>query len=221
MKVSVIIPTLNEEACIGRLLEKMPKDVVDEVIVIDGNSTDGTREVVEGAGYKPYIQKSKGYGGAFIEGFDIATGDLVILMDADGSHSPYDIKKIVEKANEGYEYIMASRYLEGGKTEDDTWVRFTGNKLFTWLTNIIHGMRVSDSLYVFTGITREGLNRIDLHCTGFEFCPEILIKAHKAGLRFAEVSAVERKRFGGKSKVNAFFHGLKILREILVLKFKK
>jgi hypothetical protein len=116
---------------------------------------------------------------------------------------------------------MASRYLEGGKTEDDTWVRFTGNKLFTWLTNIIHGMRVSDSLYVFTGITREGLNRIDLHCTGFEFCPEILIKAHKAGLRFAEVSSVERKRFGGKSKVNAFFHGLKILREILVLKFKK
>jgi len=220
MKISVIIPTLNEGDCIGQLLEELPQDAVDEVIIVDGNSIDNTREVVQSFGYNAYLQKSRGYGGALREGCEIATGDIIIMMDADGSHNPADITKIVEMMKEGYEYVMASRYLQGGKTEDDTWIRFTGNMLFTWLTNIVHGMRVTDSLYLFTGITKDGLKRLDLRCDGFEFCPEILIKAHKAGLRFAEVSAMERKRFGGKSKVNAFFHGLKILKEILRLRFQ-
>ena len=218
MKVSLIIPTRNEEGCIGRVLKEIPRDVVDEIIVIDGHSTDKTSEEVK-AELRPsdkfITQKGKGYGGAFLEAFDIVTGDIVIMMDADGSHNPGDIPALVEKVRRGYDYVMASRYTVGGKSEDDTIIRWFGNRMFTWLTNVIHGTNVTDSLYLFTAVTRDGLKKLKLTSTGFEFCTEIVVKAHRAGLKFAEIPAFERARYAGKSKVNAFWHGLKILRMIL------
>ena len=150
-----------------------------------------------------------------MEGLDIVTGDIIIMMDADGSHDPKEILNIVEKIQEGNEYVMASRYTRGGHSEDDTLIRWIGNRIFTWLTNIIHGTNVTDSLYLFTAITRDGLKKLNLKTNGFEFCTEIVVKAHRAGLAFSEVPAHERKRFAGKSKVHAFWHGLKILRMIL------
>lgn len=218
MKVSVIFPTKNEEGCIGRVLREVPREVVDEIIVIDGHSTDRTEEEVK-AELRPsdrfVMQKGKGYGGAFREAFDIASGDVIIMMDADGSHDPKDLPAIVDKVERGYEYVMASRYAPGGRSDDDTFIRWFGNRFFTWLTNAVHSTRVTDSLYLYTAITREGLNKLNLTTDGFEFCTEILVKAHRAGLKFAEVPAVERARFAGKSKVNALWHGLKILRMIL------
>lgn len=218
MKVSVIFPTRNEEGCIGRVLREVPREIVDEIIVIDGHSTDRTAEEAK-IELRPsdrfVIQKGKGYGGAFREAFDIASGDVIIMMDADGSHDPKDIPAIVDKVERGYEYVMASRYAPGGRSDDDTFIRWFGNRFFTWLTNAVHSTRVTDSLYLYTAITREGLNKLNLKTDGFEFCTEILVKAHRAGLKFAEVPAIERARFAGKSKVNAFWHGLKILRMIL------
>lgn len=218
MKVSVIFPTRNEQGCIGRVLREVPREVVDEIIVIDGHSTDRTAEESKSE-LRPsdrfVMQKGKGYGGAFREAFDIATGDVIIMMDADGSHDPKDIPAIVDKVERGYEYVMASRYAPGGRSDDDTFIRWFGNRFFTWLTNVVHSTRVTDSLYLYTAITRDGLNKLNLHTDGFEFCTEILVKAHRAGLKFAEVPAIERARFAGKSKVNAFWHGLKILRMIL------
>lgn len=219
MKVSLVIPTRNEEGSIGRLLNGVPYEVVDEIIVVDGNSTDNTarevRKKLRPKKDKLILQKGQGYGGAFLEGFAEARGDVVVMMDGDGSHDPSDIPALIEKVRKGYEYVMASRYAPGGKSEDDTVVRWFGNRLFTWLTNIIHGTKVTDSLYLFTAITREGLKKLKLESTGFEFCTEILVKAHRAGLKFAEVPVVERARFTGASKVNALWHGFKILLMIL------
>lgn len=218
MKVSLIIPVRNEEGCIGQVLREVSKRIVNEIIVVDGHSTDKTvkeakKELREKD--KLIVQKGKGYGAAFIEGFQVASGDVIIMMDADGSHNPADIPFILAKIKEGYEYVMGSRYAIGGKSQDDTLIRWFGNQLFTKLTNIVHGTRVTDSLYLFTAITREGLDRLTLESPGFEFCTEILVKAHNARLRFMEVPAIERARYKGKSKVNAFFDGIKILRAIL------
>lgn len=218
MKVSLLIPTLNEEGCIGRVLKEVPRDVVDEIVIIDGHSKDHTEtEVKENLrqGDKFIVQKGKGYGAAFLEGFEVATGDVLIMMDADGSHNPSDIPKLMERVRRGGEYVMVSRYAPGGRSEDDTLIRWFGNRMFTLMTNMIHGTRVTDSLYLFTAITREGLKKLKLTSPGFEFCTEIVVKAHRAGLKFDEVPAVERARYAGKSKVNAFWHGLKILRMIL------
>lgn len=218
LTVSVIIPTRNEERCIGRVLQEIPRSIVNEVIVVDGHSTDKTVNEAKSQlkpGDKCLTQEKSGYGAAFLQGFKSAKGDVIVMMDGDGSHHPQDIEKIYAKFKQGYDYVMASRYLQGGKSQDDTLIRFLGNKIFTWLTNVVHGTRVSDSLYLYTAIAKKELENLDLKSSGFEFCIEILVKAHKAGLKFAEVPVVERARFAGKSKVNAFWHGLKVLRMIL------
>lgn len=218
MKVSLLVPTRNEEGCIGRVLQEIPRKFVDEVIIIDGHSTDGTvrqaRRYLK-KGDRIIMQKGIGYGNAFREGFTKVSGEVVVMMDADGSHNPSDIPKLIRKIAQGYDYVMASRYTSGARSDDDTFVRWIGNRLFTFLTNMLHGTRVTDSLYLFTAITKYGLKRLRLSSTGFEFCTEIVVKAHRAGLRFAEVPIVERRRYAGRSKVNALWHGFKILRMIL------
>jgi glycosyltransferase involved in cell wall biosynthesis len=218
MKISLIIPARNEENCIGRLLEEIPREVVNEVIVIDGHSKDNTFQEAK-MHLKPQDklvkQKGLGYGRAFLQGFKLATGDVIALMDADGSHNPKDLHKIIKKIKQGYEYVMASRYVKGGRSDDDTLIRFLGNMIFTRLINLIHHANVTDSLYLYTAIKRDALDKLKLQSPGFEFCTEIIVNAHYAGLKFAEVPAIERPRFAGKSKVNAFWHGLKILKMIL------
>ena len=160
-------------------------------------------------------QKGSGYGAALIQGMKGAGGDVIVMMDADGSHDPKDIGKIIKKMEEGAEYVMASRYMPGGRSDDDTWLRWFGNKLFTWMTNVVHDTNMTDSLYLFTAVKKESMEKLKLRARGFEFCTEIVVKAHKAGLKFAEVPTIERARYAGKSKVNSFYHGVKILSMIL------
>jgi len=218
MITTLIIPTKNEAGAIGKVLQEIPKKSVQEIIVVDGHSQDNTQTEIRAnlrkGKDKLIIQKSTGYGGAFLEGFKQATGEIIIMMDADGSHNPEDIPFLIQKIKGGYEYVMASRYTTGAKSYDDTFIRWFGNQLFTLLTNIVHGTHVTDSLYLYTAITRAGLKKLQLHSPGFEFCTEILVKAHNAGLRFAEIPAIERKRYHGNSKVSALIDGLKIMKMI-------
>lgn len=221
MKTTLIIPTKNEEGAIGKVLKEIPKNLIQQIIVVDGHSKDKTVQEIKAnlrkGKDKLIMQKSKGYGNAFIEGFKQAKGGVIIMMDADGSHNPADIPFLLQKITIGYEYVMASRYMAGSKSYDDTFIRWLGNMIFTLLTNIVHGTHITDSLYLYTAITKKGFAKLKLNSPGFEFCTEILVKAHNAGLRFAEIPAIERKRYHGNSKVNALMDGLKILKTI----FKK
>jgi glycosyltransferase involved in cell wall biosynthesis len=216
MKVTAVIPTWNEAGCIARMIGEIPRDVVSEIIVVDGHSPDGTADIVKKIdGVTLLMQEGKGFGAAIAQGFRAATGDAIIVLDGDGSHNPADIPKLVEKVAEGYDYVMAARYRPGSRSEDDTFVRYFGNMFFTFLVNVLYKTNVSDSLYLFTCIRRTALEKITLRSRGFEFCIELLVKAHKAGLKIAEVPSSERSRFSGASKVNAFRHGFVILLEIL------
>lgn len=219
MKVSLIIPTMNEEGAIGRVLAEVPKRIVDEIIVIDGHSKDNTvaeaKEQLRKGKDKFILQKQKGFGNALLEAFKKASGDLIIIMDGDGSQNPKDIPRFLKKIKEGYTYVMGSRYGRGGRSDDDTIIRLIGNRAFTFLTNLIHGTKVSDSLYLFIAINAKDVKRLKLSSPGIEICVEIPIKAHRAGLKFAEIPVVERTRYAGESKVNAFWSGLSILKMIL------
>jgi len=218
VKTSLVIPTLNEASCIEKTLSEVPKGVVDEIIIVDGHSEDNTADIVRRLGYKVIMQETKGYGGAFTEGVNASTGDIVVLMDADGSHNPADIPVLVEKVKEGYDYVMAVRYAPGHRSEDDTIIRHIGNMFFTFLVNLIHKVFISDALYLYTAIRKDKFPLIAPRSHGFEYCIEILIRAHKAGLKIAQIPSVERLRMGGKSKVNAFLDGLKILKVIIFLR---
>lgn len=219
MKVSLIIPTRNEQGAIGRVLKEIPRKLIHEIIVIDGHSTDNTKKEVKAELRKGkdrfILQKKKGFGSALKQAFKEATGDVVIIMNGDGSHNPKDIAKLLKKIKQGYEYVIASRYIRGARSDDDTLIRFIGNRTLTFLTNLLHGSHVTDSLHFYTAITSKGLKKIHPTSPGFEFCIEILIRAHRVGLKFAEIPVVERARYAGESKVNIFSAGAKILLMIL------
>lgn len=215
MKTSLVIPTLNEAGNIADVLKDVPKDIISEILVVDGYSTDGTPEIVKKLGYNVIMQDGKGYGAGFLTGIKHATGDVVVLMDGDGSQNPKDIPLLIDKINEGYDFVLASRYTKSSCSEDDTVIRHIGNKFFTFLTNFIHGMGITDSLYLFAAFQKRVLDDIDIKTQNFEFCVEVIIKAYNAGFKFCEVPSVEKKRAAGQSKVNAFYHGLRIMREII------
>jgi len=215
MRVSLVIPTRNEASSLERTVREIPAGSVDEIIVSDGHSTDGTLEVARSLGCIAIIQEGKGYGLGIRTGIKKAKGDVIIIMDADGSANPADIPKLVQKVKEGYDVGWASRYINRGKTADDTWLRYFGNKFFTFLTGFIHGLKVADILYMFAAFRKEIIDKIELESPGFEFCIELPVKAHKIGARFGEVSCIERKRMGDETKVNDLIDGYKILKSIL------
>ena len=215
--ITLIIPALNEEGCIGQVLKAVPDDLVSEIIVVDGHSTDNTvpeaREALGTRG-KVIIQTRRGFGGALYDAIDTVQNEVLVIMDADGSQNPADISRLLEKYDDN-SVVMGSRYAKGAKSEDDTLIRGFGNWLFTTLTNLVHGTRVSDSLYFFFAISRENFKRLGLESQDYGICIEFLVKAKRAGLNFKEIPVIERPRLHGESKVNAFRDGLKILRVIL------
>lgn len=215
MMVSVITPTLNEAECIAEVLREIPKNPIDEILVVDGHSTDGTADIVKELGYKVIQQEGKGYGLAFQTGIKHATGNILVLMDGDGSHNPADIPRLLEKLAEGYDLVLGSRYAPGGHSKDDTLIRYIGNKVFSFLIQLIYRIGISDGLYLFVAGKRKVFESITFTSPNFEFCVEVPIKAHKAGFVIGEIPCIERKRTGGRSKVNAFYHGLRVLWTIL------
>lgn len=216
MKVTLQIPAMNEAKSLPKVLNKIPRGVVDEVLVIDGHSTDDTRKVAEAMGCRVLTQPGKGYGDAMRFGFKSALGDVIVSMDADGSPNPEEIPRLVNKLRDGnYDLVLGSRYIEGAGSEDDTIIRRVGNKIFTLLTNAIHGTNLTDSLYLFCAMKKEMLLNLDLKSNDFSLCLEIPVKAFKAGYSIAEIPSFERKRFADVSRVNALTDGLKILKALL------
>ena len=169
MNVSIVIPTLNEAGNIEQVLNDIPKNLVNEILVVDGFSTDGTPEIVKNMGHTVIMQKERGYGSGFITGIKAARGDIIILMDGDGSQNPKDIPLLLDKMKDGYDFVLASRYTKESRSEDDTVIRHIGNKLFTWLTNAIHGIGISESLFLFAAFQRRVLEKLDLRSHNFEF----------------------------------------------------
>jgi len=219
MNVSVIIITLNEAEAIGRVIEEVPKDSVSEILVVDGNSTAGTPDVVRRLGHKVINQEGKGYGDAFMTGARHASGDTLVLMDGDGSQDPKYIPALLEEIRAGKKAVFASRYMKGAGSADDTLIRYIGNRFFTFLTNALHGVGISDSLFLFAAIDKKVFGGLGLKQAGFEFCVEVPIKVRKTGHEFAQIPSKERKRFHGVSRFNAFSLGIKILKFIIKERF--
>ncbi|MBI3007943.1 MAG: glycosyltransferase [Candidatus Omnitrophica bacterium] len=223
MKVSVIVPSLNEAGAIEEILRGISRENVDEILVIDGNSTDGTIEIVKGMGYRLLMQSRKGLGNAIQEGIKNTNGEIIIIVDADGSHETRDIPKLVEKIKEGYDLVVGSRYISGpglrglfwcnrqSSSYDDTFIRELGNRIFTYLCRKIYHLEVHDILMGFKAFRREIFKKINLAESGQQFDAEIIIKAQKAGFKIGEVPTTEHKRTYGKSKLSVPYHGFKVL----------
>jgi glycosyltransferase involved in cell wall biosynthesis len=212
LSVSIIIPTLNEEENIGIVLNSLPKDI-SEIIVVDGNSSDKTVEVAQKSGVK-IIYDSVGKGSALRKGMEAASGEIVIMMDADCSHIAREIPLLIAGINAGYDICMGSRFIQGGGSEDITPIRKWGNKLLVFAVNRLWHMNYSDLCYGYRAFRREIIPKLNLESNGFGIETEISIKAAKNKLRVLEVPSFEKLRFRGAGKLKVLRDGWIVLMRI-------
>lgn len=210
--ISLIVPTLNEFSNIKYVFPNIP-DFIDEIIVIDGGSTDGTIEEIMKfrKDAKIVIHRVPGKGTALKKGFEVATGDIIIMMDADGSHDPKELPSLISPVLNGYDVSKASRLLPGGGSDDFTPFRRFGNKMFTTLVNKMYGANYTDLCYGLLAFKRDAIKRMNCKSDGFEIETEQSIRMIKAGLNIKEVPSFEFARRYGDSRLNSIRDGYRIL----------
>jgi glycosyltransferase involved in cell wall biosynthesis len=228
-RVSVVVPALNEARNLPHVFARMPPDV-HEVILVDGHSVDGTVTVARQLmpDVRVVQQTRTGKGNALACGFAVATGDIIAMVDADGSADPGEIPQFVEALLKGADFAKGTRFTEGGGSGDLTRVRSAGNRVLTAFFNACYGSGYSDLCYGFNVFWRRHAPTLGLDATsspppgggrlwgdGFEVETLIHVRAAKAGLIITEVPSFEHSRIHGTSNLNAFHDGLRVLRTIL------
>ena len=213
--ISVVIPAYNEAENLRWLLPQLA--TVDEVIVVDGESTDGTGDVVrELCPHATLIrQRPRGKGAALRAGFAAATGDVIVMIDADGSMDPLEIESFVTLIARGFDIVKGSRHSCGGGSEDLTFIRGIGNRLFVRLANLLYGTGWSDLCYGYIALRRSAIHQLHLHSDGFEIETEICVHAVTAKLAVAEVPSYELNRRSGVSNLHPLRDGWRVLRVLI------
>lgn len=204
----MVIFTLNEIDGMKAIMPKIEKEWYDQLIIVDGGSTDGTIEYAREHGYYIFIQKEKGSGAAFRETMEKVTGDVVIFFSPDGNSLPEKIPELVEKMRSGYDIVIASRYLNGAKSYDDDIVTAFGNKMFTRLINILFRTSITDSLVMYRAYKKSVIDELRANGKNRSWGTQLLLRAIKRNLRIGEIPADEPKRVGGVRKMNPLRNGL-------------
>jgi glycosyltransferase involved in cell wall biosynthesis len=214
--VSVVIPAKNEAANIAWVLKRIPP-TVDEIVLVDGHSVDDTVEVARRQ--RPDIvvvqEERRGKGAALQAGFAAATGDIVVMLDADGSMHPAEISRYVALLSSGFDFVKGSRFMAGGGSTDITTLRRLGNRGLLALTNLIYGTRFTDLCYGYCAFRRAALGSLQLSASGFEIETQLIVHATMAGLRISEVPSVESPRRFGQSNLRTFRDGRRVLWTLL------
>lgn len=220
--VTVVIPAFNEEKNINWVLERLPA-WTSQVVLVDGLSTDFTEAVARSV--RPEIvvvhQRERGKGAALRAGFAAATGDIIVMLDADGSNDPQELAKFVEALEAGADFVKGSRSIPGGGSGDFTLLRRAGNRAFVLLVNMLYGARFTDLCYGYCSFWRRHLDTLALTASGFEIETELVLNAIKAGLEVAEVPSWELARRTGKSNLHAITDGRRVAKTILRERFRR
>jgi glycosyl transferase family 2 len=211
-KVSVVVPAMNEERNIGQVLSELPEGL-HEVILVDGNSKDNTVEAAQRAypGIRVTTQSGRGKGDAFRTGFAAVTGNLVVMLDADGSADPAEIPRFVAALEAGADFAKGSRYMEGGGSADITRLRSLGNSVLSGTANALHGTHFTDLCYGYNAFWARCLPFISLDVPGFEVETLINLRMASAGMKITEVPSYEKERISGQSNLKTFRDGFRVL----------
>jgi glycosyltransferase involved in cell wall biosynthesis len=214
--VTLVIPTKNEASNIAWVLEQVPS-CVDEIVIVDGHSTDATIVTARStrSDIRVVTQTGVGKGDALRAGFAAANGDIVVMIDADGSMSPQEIPHYLYFLEHGYDFVKGSRFMAGGGSLDITTLRRTGNRALLRLVSSLYGASMTDLCYGFLAFHRRYLDFLDLTTTGFEVEARLVISAIQSGLRIAEVPSLELPRRSGTSNLRTFRDGTRVLRTVL------
>jgi len=214
--ISVVIPALNEAANLPHVLTRLPASV-DEVVLVDGHSIDDT--VATARMIRPdvrvVVQDGHGKGNALACGFAASTGEIIVMLDADGSHDPAEIPRFVEMLVAGHDFAKGSRFAPGGDSSDLTGLRRLGNHALKALVNVLFGTRYSDLCYGYNAFWRHCLAHIQVNCDGFEVEALINVRIARAGLRVIEIASIEHERMFGESNLRVVRDGLRVLRTVV------
>lgn len=212
MKTTLFMPTLNEIEGSKVIVPRIKKEWVDEIIVVDGGSTDGTIEFFEEQNIRVIRQQSKGVCAAFWECYEVAAGDVIIPFSPDNNSVPELIPALVEEMNKGYDMVIASRYLPGAKSDDDDMVTAFGNWMFTKLVNLISGGKYTDTLVMFRAFRKDVVELLkndhkDIPVFELLMC----IRCAKHNKKVSEIPGDEPKRIGGERKMKPIYNGSMLL----------
>ena len=227
-RVSVVIPTFNEARNLPYVFSRLPADL-HEVIVVDGRSVDDTVETARACrpDVRIVLQNRTGKGNAMACGFAAATGDIVVMLDADGSADPDEIPLFVQALVDGADFAKGSRFRHGGGSEDITQTRAWGNRWLNRLANVLFATRYTDLCYGYNAFWRRCLTAMELDPRhelaggklwgdGFEIETIINTRIAKARLRIVEVPSFERRRLYGDTHLNTWRDGLRVLWALVV-----
>jgi hypothetical protein len=207
--LTLIIPAKYEEASLPLVLKEI-KNLNCKIYIILEKTDLKTIESIKNFNCEIIFQSSSGYGGALIEGINKVDTKYLCIFNGDGSFEPKDLEKMMSICQK-YNFVFASRYLEGAGSDDDTLITRIGNFIFTSICNIFFLTNLSDILFTFILGETKSFKALNLKCLDFCLCVEIPINAKKINASYIDFPSYERKRIAGKKKVNEFKDGFKIL----------
>lgn len=227
MKVTLLVPTLNEFESMTQIMPLVNKKWVDQILIVDGGSKDNTVEWARTQGYDVYIQKAPGLRQAYREALDYVKGDVIITFSPDGNSLPEHIPPLIDKIREGYDMVIVSRYLPPAKSHDDSFITGFGNWFFTKLINLFYAAKYTDTFVMFRAYKKNLL--LDLHVlvdeeyktpeklfkTRIPIEPLLSIRAARSGCKITEIPGDEPARIAGIRKLEVFRWGAGFLYQIL------
>ena len=218
--LTLLIPANKEAESLPIFLKELSEYDYKKLIVLQKEDKETIDSLKNFKDIEIYIQQDKGYGSALKEGLNNIKTEFFCIINADGSMDPKYLKEML-KLCEKKDLVFASRYLEGGGSDDDNIITLVGNKCFSFIGNILFKLNLSDILYTYVVGNTQSAKSLNLIYYDFRICVELPILAKINNLHFISTPSKERKRFGGKKKVNALKDGFLILTAIISLYLKK
>jgi glycosyltransferase involved in cell wall biosynthesis len=235
VKVTLLIPVLNEIVGMKAIMPQIKREWVDQILFIDGQSTDGTLDYIKEQGYEYVVQQKRGMRNAYMEALPYVKGDVILTFSPDGNSVVEKIPECITKMKEGdYDMVIVSRYAPGAKSEDDDPVTAFGNWMFSTSISLFHGYRYADAMVIYRAFKKKLISELDLDKdssyafeeklfkTNISWEPLMSIRAAKRKLKIAEIPGDEPARIGGERKLQVLRWGAAFmfqnLRELFVWK---
>ena len=216
--LTLIIPAKNEKESLPRVLQDLKNYDYQVIVSLQKNDIE-TKNSIKNFDVIIHQQAGMGYGNSITEGINKCSTKYFCIFNADGSFEIKDLEKMLIKCKNN-DFVFASRYLRGGGSDDDTMVTYIGNKIFSLMGRLLFSMNLSDILYTYVLGKTSKFKELNIKSNDFRFCVEFPIKIEISKMNYVSIPSYEKKRIGGKKKVNELKDGFLILSAIIKLFFK-